>query len=136
MDKKNRIFLRAIQEKDLDTIRKLLEEGADPNAKSEEGVSALTVAIWGSDVDTVRTLLEAGADFDPKEYVGGAKLLLAASGLEAGDPDEKGPSISRPNLRGKENTKYVTIPLDDTYHAHEEIMRIITEWKLKNQQQE
>src|SRR5260370_33214985 len=57
-----------------DTVRTLLEKGADVNAKSKAGRTALMSASDLGQLDTVRVLLEQGADVDAKGKKGGTAL--------------------------------------------------------------
>ncbi len=78
--------------RDGDAVRRLLAEGADPNAYTERGKPALHKA-WP--LDLKRALLEGGAHVDARDWQGNTALSLAGSMsdvvellLEAGaDPD-------------------------------------------------
>src|SRR5258707_862060 len=58
-------------------VQKLLGEGADVNAKSKAGRTALMGAADLGQLDTVRVLLEQGADVDAKDRKGATALRLA-----------------------------------------------------------
>ena len=58
-------------------IRKLLQTGADPNAKSVYGWPAVMVAANDNDAEVVSALLEAGADVNAKSPEGGTPLIVA-----------------------------------------------------------
>src|SRR5260370_37957527 len=60
-----------------DTARTLLEKGADVNAKSKAGRTALMSASDLGQLDTVRVLLEQGADVDAKDKKGDTALRVA-----------------------------------------------------------
>jgi hypothetical protein len=47
-----------------DLVRRLLEQGADANARTEaqSGQTALNIAAWNGDLEMVRLLVEDGAD--------------------------------------------------------------------------
>lgn len=57
----------------------LIENGADPNLKSQDGLTALVVAIAGDDIPAARLLIEAGAS--PEEPVEGVLPLSFAAML-------------------------------------------------------
>ena len=58
-------------------VRKLLKEGADPNAADSLGCSALMWAVNNDVVGSVRLLLEAGADVNGREKSGRTALMYA-----------------------------------------------------------
>jgi len=62
---------------DVDTMRRLLEAGADPNAASDAGSTALMLAIH--DPAKTRLLLEAGANPNVRPDDGRTALIIAAS---------------------------------------------------------
>ncbi len=59
-------------------VRRLLESGADVNAKNGVGWTALMYAAGQGRPEIVRTLLRAGADVNAKNLEGGTALLEAA----------------------------------------------------------
>ena len=58
----NTELVTAVRSGDLDEVRRLLDEGADPNAVGGDTTSALTWAAFGDDIDATMLLLDAGAD--------------------------------------------------------------------------
>ena len=72
----SRPLLYAARVGDLDSTRLLLEAGANVNAASADGNSALVVAAFGGQEQVVSLLLEAGAD--PNAADGGFTSLHAA----------------------------------------------------------
>lgn len=58
----NKSLIESIRSKDLERTRALLDEGADPNALSETGKSALVLAVDAHSPDLVTLLLQRGAD--------------------------------------------------------------------------
>jgi ankyrin repeat protein len=87
----------AAMARDMETVRALVREGADPNASRAYGAPALQWAVHAQDVDTAKVLLEAGADPNSRSSYGVAPLHLAVTNgnlelarllLEAGaEPD-------------------------------------------------
>ena len=61
-----------------DTVRALLEKGADVNAKNKYDDTALIHAAYAGDTDTVAVLLEKGADVNAKDDMGRTALIEAA----------------------------------------------------------
>jgi ankyrin repeat protein len=64
-------------------VRFLLARGADPNAKSATGTTALMLAT--GDIEKVRVLIAKGADVNAKSVTGRTPLLIAASRSGAGE---------------------------------------------------
>jgi len=62
---------------DADSVRLLLENGADPNAENESGSTALMWAI--DDPVKVKLLLDRGANVNARTDIGRTPLLMAAS---------------------------------------------------------
>ena len=61
---------------DSESVRLLLERGADPNIKNDAGATALMWAV--DDAEKTRLLLERGADVNAKSENGRTPLLIAA----------------------------------------------------------
>jgi ankyrin repeat protein len=68
---------------DADSVRLLLEAGADPNIRNEAGATALLWAV--DDLEKTRLLLKAGADANARSNDGRTPLLSATS--RAGSAD-------------------------------------------------
>ena len=68
----------ASRARDAAEVRKLLAEGADPNAKDKYGRTALMEAASGGYTENVRVLLGKGADVNAKDAVGWSALFRAA----------------------------------------------------------
>ena len=56
----------------------LLKAGADVNAKTKDGETALMVALLEGHTESVNALIKAGADVNAKDIKGGTALMLAA----------------------------------------------------------
>jgi ankyrin repeat protein len=61
---------------DADSVRLLLEQGADPNIRNETGATALMWAV--DDLEKTRLLVEHGADVNARSDDGRTPLLIAA----------------------------------------------------------
>lgn len=77
----NADFLVACEKGDAAEVRKLLKEGANPNAARSSGATALSYAVAGRHLEVVHVLLAAKADPN-RDSFGMAPLFLAA---ETGD---------------------------------------------------
>ncbi|NWZ25895.1 RFXK protein, partial [Asarcornis scutulata] len=65
---------------EIETVRHLLEWGADPHALAKERESALSLASMGGYTDIVIMLLERNADINIYDWNGGTPLLYAVRG--------------------------------------------------------
>ena len=61
----------------LETISLLIENGADVNAKRNDGVTALMIASLHGDIDIIKFLIENGADVNTKSNHGYTALMGA-----------------------------------------------------------
>lgn len=67
----------AVLRKDLQEVRKLLEQGADPDIKNRKNYSVLHYAIMQKNFDLVQILLDGGADSNLKDESDSTPLHLA-----------------------------------------------------------
>jgi len=74
-------LLHAIQRGDINTVKRLLERGANPNARDAEGTPALMAAALYNDVNGVRLLLDHGADPNGSNVAGATALMWAIPDL-------------------------------------------------------
>ncbi|MFD0146996.1 MULTISPECIES: HEAT repeat domain-containing protein [unclassified Streptomyces] len=65
---------------DTDAVRALVEAGADPDARTEDGLPLLCAAVAAYDAGTARALVEAGADPDRELPDGTTPLSRAVAG--------------------------------------------------------
>ena len=89
---------------DILKVKKLLEEGADINAKDEDGKSALQMASSYGHTDIVKLLLEAGADINAKDNDWGTALSNAVMNEKQQVVKlllEKGADVNQPNKDGE-----------------------------------
>ena len=75
----NRQMIKAADNRDTKTVRKMLEQGADPNVQSRDGYTALMYACQDrrTDTATVRKMLEQGADPNVQNNYGETALMKA-----------------------------------------------------------
>jgi len=110
------LLMQAVLYGDVDSMRLLLDNGADPNARNEAGATALMWAV--NDLDKTRLLLEYGADVTARSDNGRTAIIIAAGRagnapvvrllLDYGaDPSDKGPganTVFESMYRGDEET--------------------------------
>ncbi|KAM8795051.1 DNA-binding protein RFXANK [Eudromia elegans] len=65
---------------EIETVRQLLEWGADPHVLAKERESALSLASMGGYTDIVTALLERNVDINSYDWNGGTPLLYAVRG--------------------------------------------------------
>ena len=78
-------LLESLYRGDSSTAVSLINRGANPNARSEEGVPALTLAALHADRRAVSKLIEHGADVNARSGLGRTALIAASS--IPGNPD-------------------------------------------------
>jgi ankyrin repeat protein len=75
-------LVTAIRNKDAQVVRKLIEDGADVNARDAEGNTPLILASFYAGPKCVALLLEKGADANAANKVGVTALIRAATNYE------------------------------------------------------
>ncbi|WP_081420177.1 ankyrin repeat domain-containing protein [Pseudoxanthomonas sp. Root630] len=71
---------RAVEARDVPTLQRLLDGGADPNGRRRAVHPPLNRAAQLGDVDAVRALLDAGADPNARGFWNQTPLFYAATG--------------------------------------------------------
>ena len=71
-------LMLAALEGQTETVKRLLEGGADINVRDDEGRTALMFAVTNLHTDSVKALLEHGADVNTRNNDGCTALILAA----------------------------------------------------------
>jgi ankyrin repeat protein len=75
----NQRLLLAASDGVITEVNTALNDGADVNAKSNEDISALTLATLNDHTDIVKLLLDKGADVNGKYTENGVTALIVAS---------------------------------------------------------
>lgn len=76
------LFLQALRQKDLTTMRNLLANGFDVNDRDDEDQTPLHFAASRGHDETVRLLLEYGASIDTQNLYGYTPLMFAAQNCQ------------------------------------------------------
>ena len=72
-------IIEAARSQDAETVRTLIAEGVDVNARQRDGATALHWAAYRDDLDLANVLIEAGADINAANELGATPLWLAAA---------------------------------------------------------
>jgi len=90
----------------VDTVRWLLDHGADANAHDTSHFTSLHLAAFHADLESVQALLEHGADLNARNKYGEVPLHLAASPFQV--PHHDPVSMKDPYLHRRK----------DRHHCH------------------
>ncbi len=97
-------LIEAAQANDHGAALALIAHGADVNARSADGTTALMWAVYNGDVDLVRTLIKKGADVSAVNHYGASAMQQAA--ITANTPIlklllEAGANVDSANAEGQ-----------------------------------
>ncbi|MBN1863907.1 MAG: ankyrin repeat domain-containing protein [Victivallales bacterium] len=71
------MLVKAVNDGDVEKIRSLIDQGAEPNSPGDEGLTPLMAAAYNGDDGIVALLLDAGADTELKDISGYTALMYA-----------------------------------------------------------
>ena len=71
-------FIKAIQEGDLEKVKKSIEKGVNVNQADQSGKSPIRIASSTGHIEIVKYLVEHGANINIKDKDGFTPLLIAA----------------------------------------------------------
>lgn len=69
-------LVRAAEQGDVESVRRLLDDGADVDERDARGRTAVTAAAMGDHVELARVLIDAGADVDRQDADRNNALLV------------------------------------------------------------
>ncbi|WP_431833422.1 ankyrin repeat domain-containing protein [Cytobacillus oceanisediminis] len=72
-------LLQAAERRETETIKRLIEEGADINKKDSDGRTAAMIAAYNNDVETSKVLIKAGADVNIQDNMKNNPFLYAGA---------------------------------------------------------
>lgn len=75
---KNQDLLQAALWGDSEEVKRLLNQGADVNAKDKDGRTALMAAAYKARVESLKLLIDGGADVNAKDVKGRTALITAS----------------------------------------------------------
>ncbi|MEF2096451.1 ankyrin repeat domain-containing protein [Bacillus sp. CFBP9009] len=75
----NEQLIQAVERKETERIRSLIEQGADINTQDSEGRTATMIATYNNDVETAKILIEAGADVNIQDDMKNSPFLYAGA---------------------------------------------------------
>src|SRR6185295_3939897 len=77
----NIALTKAIRDSDAQSVKALLNKGADANARDDEGATVLMQAALNADADCLRLLLDKGADPNARNKAGATALMWAVADI-------------------------------------------------------
>ncbi|WHY95300.1 ankyrin repeat domain-containing protein [Peribacillus simplex] len=72
-------LIQAIDRKETERIRNLIEQGADINTQDSEGRTPTMIATYNNDVETAEILIKAGADVNIQDDMKNSPFLYAGA---------------------------------------------------------
>ncbi|MCP1094606.1 ankyrin repeat domain-containing protein [Bacillaceae bacterium OS4b] len=75
----NELLIQAVERKETERIRSLIEEGADINTQDSAGRTATMIATYKNDAESAKILIEAGADVNIQDDMKNSPFLYAGA---------------------------------------------------------
>ena len=109
-------LINAIREGNISRTRNLLNQGANPNQKRDNGSTPLSTAGFHGETEIVKLLLKRGADISRANNDGNTPLHVAAFLCRTDIVKiylQKGASVTTKNRRGESSMDVVSQPWND-----------------------
>jgi uncharacterized protein len=78
---------------DVESVKRLVREGADVNAHNKRGLTTLMGAAVRGDPEIIKALIDLGAEVNMKDLIGQTALIYAFMGGLFGEDKEENPSL-------------------------------------------
>jgi ankyrin repeat protein len=104
------------------TVKALLERGADVEARSSDGWTALTSAAWNGQEAVIGLLLEHGANIEAKNNDGWTALANACRNKQLGAMREL--LANGADIETRTNSRWTPL-LGAAWHGHESVVRLL-----------
>ncbi|TKH05670.1 hypothetical protein FC682_07740 [Peribacillus simplex] len=75
----NEQLIQAVERKETERIRSLIDQGVDINTQDSEGRTATMIATYNNDVKSAKILIEAGADVNIQDDMKNSPFLYAGA---------------------------------------------------------
>jgi uncharacterized protein len=72
-------LIQATENKNGDTIKRLIEEGAEINTQDSDGRTSIMIATYNNDIETAKILIDAGADVNIQDDMKNNPFLYAGA---------------------------------------------------------
>ena len=76
---KDELLIAAAERNDVESVRRLLRDGAGVQARDQQGRTGLLAATYHNHVEVAKLLIEAGADVNAQDALQNSPLLLAGA---------------------------------------------------------
>ncbi|MBX3122024.1 MAG: ankyrin repeat domain-containing protein [Nitrospira sp.] len=76
---KDQLLIAAAERNDVESVKRLLRDGAGVQARDAQGRTGLMAATYHNHVDVARVLIEAGSDVNAQDAMQNSPLLLAGA---------------------------------------------------------
>jgi ankyrin repeat protein len=122
-------LMRASAKGDLETVKKLLNEGSDVNAADNNGRTALHEAAWGGKTDVVKLLIEKGVSVNAADSSGYTAIMRAAEEGHAAVVAQLIQAGADINVRGR--VRGTTPLMLAAENGHIKVIQILIDNKVK-----